>query len=389
LSNHLGNVLVTISDKKIAVASTTNPNEIAYYNADVITASDYYPGGMTMPGRKYSAATGYRYGFNGKENDKDAGEGIQDYGMRIYDARLGRFLSVDPIDEEYPELTPYQFASNSPIENDDMDGLEARSRVIKGKTYTVYGPYTTAAADEMINKMAHVKNRKKNSPPISQMTFKQILSLSYLKSATKTNSIPTKKQSGIKLSDADLKKISDKLSVEPAAVLAVATVESSGSGFWGDKPKLRFEGHYFKKILKEDGFDVKSLENDHPDLLYNYSKNNTKVKPHGYSAYNRAIAINEKAGMMSASWGAFQIMGVYYKRTGYKTVQEFVAAQNTTAGQTQTFINFVASDPYLLEALKNANFTNFARGYNGPKYKDNNYDEKMQKIYDKKTGKPN
>ena len=49
----------------------------------------------------------YRYGFNGKENDKDAGEGIQDYGMRIYDTRLGKFLSVDPLAKDYPWYSPY------------------------------------------------------------------------------------------------------------------------------------------------------------------------------------------------------------------------------------------------------------------------------------------
>jgi RHS repeat-associated protein len=60
---------------------------------------------------------GYRFGFNGKENDNEIkGTGNQqDYGMRIYDPRLGRFLSVDPITSEYPELTPYQFASNTPL----------------------------------------------------------------------------------------------------------------------------------------------------------------------------------------------------------------------------------------------------------------------------------
>jgi hypothetical protein len=53
------------------------------------------------------------------------GEGNQqDYGMRGYDARLGRFLSVDPITQQYPELTPYQFASNGPIDAIDLDGLE-------------------------------------------------------------------------------------------------------------------------------------------------------------------------------------------------------------------------------------------------------------------------
>ena len=49
---------------------------------------------------------------------------MQDYGMRIYDGRLGRFLSTDPLTQQHPELTPYQFSSNNPIAGVDMDGLE-------------------------------------------------------------------------------------------------------------------------------------------------------------------------------------------------------------------------------------------------------------------------
>ena len=117
--------MVTISDKKIGVDNNSD-GTIDYYTADVVTASDYYPFGMQMPGRKFAANGTYRYGFNGKENDNEVkGEGNQqDYGMRIYDPRLGRFLSVDPIAKQYPELTPYQFASNRPIDGIDMDGLE-------------------------------------------------------------------------------------------------------------------------------------------------------------------------------------------------------------------------------------------------------------------------
>ena len=53
----------------------------------------------------------YRYGFNGKENDDDIkGIGLQqDYGMRIYDPRVGRFLSVDPLQKQYPWYTPISF----------------------------------------------------------------------------------------------------------------------------------------------------------------------------------------------------------------------------------------------------------------------------------------
>ncbi|MEO5591295.1 MAG: RHS repeat-associated core domain-containing protein, partial [Chitinophagaceae bacterium] len=82
--------------------------------------------GMLQPGRNYSTANGYRYGFNGKENDNEVkGEGSQqDYGMRIYDPRLGRFLSVDPLAKSYPYYTPYSYAGNKPIKFIDLDGSE-------------------------------------------------------------------------------------------------------------------------------------------------------------------------------------------------------------------------------------------------------------------------
>lgn len=54
--------------------------------------------------------------------------------MRIYDPRLGRFLSVDPLTAKYPELTPYQFASNNPIWNIDIDGLEGTPATIQYST---------------------------------------------------------------------------------------------------------------------------------------------------------------------------------------------------------------------------------------------------------------
>ena len=127
LTNHLGNVLVTVTDKKLGHSS--NNSTVDHYDADVVNAQDYYPFGTLQPGRSYFSSTGidrYRYGFNGKENDNEVkGEGNQqDYGMRIYDPRLGRFLSVDPLTSKYSMLTPYQFTSNSPISGVDLDGLE-------------------------------------------------------------------------------------------------------------------------------------------------------------------------------------------------------------------------------------------------------------------------
>ncbi|OQP59761.1 hypothetical protein A3860_36390, partial [Niastella vici] len=137
LSNHLGNVLATISDRKIGVSSPSNNTLIDHYEADIVSAQDYYPFGMVEPGRNFNVG-GYRYGFNGKENDNDVkGEGNQqDYGMRIYDPRVGRFLSLDPLIQSFPELTPYQFSSNMPIEAADLDGAEAEVRTIYHSQFT-------------------------------------------------------------------------------------------------------------------------------------------------------------------------------------------------------------------------------------------------------------
>ncbi|MFC4230257.1 RHS repeat domain-containing protein [Parasediminibacterium paludis] len=140
LSNHLGNVLVTISDKKLQYSS--NNSLIDYYTADVVTASDYYPFGMQLVGRKYTQSnSAYRYGFNGKEDDKGITEGGQDYGMRIYDSRIGKFLSVDPLTKSYPYLTPFAFAENDVISCIDLDGLE-KYRIV-GRSFAPLGSFKT------------------------------------------------------------------------------------------------------------------------------------------------------------------------------------------------------------------------------------------------------
>jgi RHS repeat-associated protein len=63
--------------------------------------------------------------YNDKELFDDADLSWYDYGFRSYDPQIGRFQQLDPLTDRYPELTPYQYASDEPIANVDMDGLEA------------------------------------------------------------------------------------------------------------------------------------------------------------------------------------------------------------------------------------------------------------------------
>jgi RHS repeat-associated protein len=119
MSNHLGNVLVTVSDRKLQISA--GGITVDYYTADVVSATDNYVFGMTMPGRNYQSDK-YRYGFNGKEKDKDISEGDLDFGERIYDGRIARFLSIDKYTNKLPYYSPYLYAGNKPILCIDKDG---------------------------------------------------------------------------------------------------------------------------------------------------------------------------------------------------------------------------------------------------------------------------
>lgn len=89
----------------------------------------------------------YHYGYNGKLKDNEwAGVGNHyDYGMREYDPRIGRPPTIDPLFKKYPNLSPYQFFSNNPIQNVDLDGKEGvpaqmtvDGKVFKGAAQSTY-----------------------------------------------------------------------------------------------------------------------------------------------------------------------------------------------------------------------------------------------------------
>ncbi|MBX2887990.1 MAG: LysM peptidoglycan-binding domain-containing protein [Ferruginibacter sp.] len=136
LSNHLSNILATISDKKLQVQNGTT-GIIDHYEADITTANDYYPFGTMMPSRKYDAGTGYRYGFGGQEADNEIyGQGnVYTAEFWEYDPRLGRRWNVDPISK--PWESPYVAFNDNPIARIDPKGLDGEPyKVKKGDNLT-------------------------------------------------------------------------------------------------------------------------------------------------------------------------------------------------------------------------------------------------------------
>ncbi|MEQ1746751.1 MAG: DUF6443 domain-containing protein, partial [Saprospiraceae bacterium] len=119
-SNHLGNVMAVVSDRKMPVVAGST---VTGFAADVVGAQDYYAFGMMMVGRTTTSGAG-RFGFNGKENvDEVEGKGnFQDYGARVYFTMLGRFISPDIREKDYPWQSTFAFSGNNPIALNDING---------------------------------------------------------------------------------------------------------------------------------------------------------------------------------------------------------------------------------------------------------------------------
>lgn len=77
--------------------------------------------------------------YNDKEIADEGDLDWYDYGYRNYDAQIGRFPQLDPLTDDYPELTPFQYGSNDPIANIDLDGLEG-TVIIGGVSHIAVGP---------------------------------------------------------------------------------------------------------------------------------------------------------------------------------------------------------------------------------------------------------
>ncbi|MEL6944395.1 MAG: RHS repeat-associated core domain-containing protein, partial [Bacteroidota bacterium] len=124
-TNHLGNVMTVINDRKEAIDD--NADEIAdAYHPVRLSAQDYYPFGLEMPQRGYAVSDEYRYGYNGKEaehNEEFGSVTNYDYGARIYNPGIARFLSIDPLMATFPQWSPYNYAANSPVALIDREGM--------------------------------------------------------------------------------------------------------------------------------------------------------------------------------------------------------------------------------------------------------------------------
>lgn len=209
-------------------------------------------------------------------------------------------------------------------------------------------------------------------------TFKALMSYC----PGKTNKLKRDKEKF--LSESDITYISDMLGVSPAIIKAVKDVESRGEGFIDGNPKILFEGHIFWKLLTKAGYKPQKLRKGNEDILYmTWTTRHYKGGLLEYDRLNKAKKINKDLALQSCSWGLFQIMGYHYKKLRYKTIDEFVKSMYASEKlQFEAFARYVIT--YRLKGyLKTRDWEGFARAYNGPGYKKNNYHKKLKRAYER------
>jgi len=157
-SNHLGNVLVTVSARPRLIYDVND--DFLYKEADVTSVSDYYPGGMPMPGRDWTGGTGfYRFGHNTQEKvDEWNGTTGTHYTALFweYDSRLIWRQNPDP--KGTADVSQYSCFGGNPIFFSDVLGDTIRFKTPEDFRNVLYGAIQSTAFAQKVNTLRKSEN---------------------------------------------------------------------------------------------------------------------------------------------------------------------------------------------------------------------------------------
>ena len=186
------------------------------------------------------------------------------------------------------------------------------------------------------------------------------------------------KSKGVPISDAGFGAVAEKLRVFAPEIWAILTVETRGAGFLPDRrPLILFERHVFHRETNGKYSDP------YPDISNPAAGGYGPGGAPQYDRLARAIHLDRSAALRSASWGIGQVMGRNFAMAGYADVEAMVAAmvrdEDQQLGAMASFIEAAGLAP----PLRSRNWPSFARGYNGPRYAENQYDSRLASAHER------
>lgn len=176
------------------------------------------------------------------------------------------------------------------------------------------------------------------------------------------------------LSVADYERAAQALGCRRQTLQAVAMVESLDRGMLSSgRVVILFEAHVFSRLTGHR-FDA-----SHPAI--SSPKWDRGLYRGGEAEYGRleeALRLDPEAALRSASWGLFQIMGFNAEKAGFANATHMAfAMQEKEQRHLDAFVSFIRSED-LAQTLVRSDFDAFAKGYNGPRYAENRYPQRMR-----------
>ena len=175
------------------------------------------------------------------------------------------------------------------------------------------------------------------------------------------------------------------LGIEVATMKAVSSIESGNSHrafISGGSPVVNLEVSMFKKMLRNEGYNVDSLVDAMPDAFKRPSVNQYADPLMAQRAmFRSASAINDSIAKLCTYWGMYQIRGSNWALCGTSSIDEFVKAMSHSEDmQHRLFANYLRNTG-LNKLLQAKDWKRFARAYNGAGYARNRYDVKLAEAY--------
>jgi N-acetylmuramidase/Putative peptidoglycan binding domain len=167
----------------------------------------------------------------------------------------------------------------------------------------------------------------------------------------------------------------ESIGTKAAELWAVISVETSGCGYFNDRrPQILYERHLFFKMT-QGRFPVSDINSPDPG---GYAGGVAE-----YDRLARAVTLDQNAAIQSASWGIGQVLGQNFKAAGFSDAASMVNAMCLGEdAQVLSVCNFLAANG-LDRALRNHDWSGFARGYNGPNFAKFSYDTKLLQNFQK------
>jgi hypothetical protein len=180
---------------------------------------------------------------------------------------------------------------------------------------------------------------------------------------------------GLPLTPSGMDAVAVELRVGLAELWSVIRVETRGWGFLADRrPQILYERHVFNRLTH-------GIFRATAPGISNPKAGGYLGGPQEYERLAEALPLDRRAALSSTSWGIGQVMGFHAEGLGFDDVEQMVAEMTTSEDrQLGVMARFITGENLHL-ALGMRNWTRFARGYNGPQFAKNQYDERLRHAY--------